>query len=92
VCCRAPNDKSWYKYNDANTGDKTKTLPEGLPNIYAILYHASDNTADTQQNNEREMDWEYIQKILTDEAQCISLAGLIGEYLYVVIIRLTICY
>lgn len=68
ACCRAMADKNWYKYNDSNTGDKLKTLPEGLPNIYAIFYQACGDDV-IGQNTTHELDWEYIQRILAIEAE-----------------------
>lgn len=83
ACCRTQNDKSWYKYNDKNTGDKMKKLPEGLPNIYTIIYQAVDGSDDdVQQHAEREMDWEYVERILADEANCISANAPKSKHLY----------
>jgi hypothetical protein len=67
ACCRAASDKSWYMYNDTNTGGKLKVLPEGLPNIYAIIYQASN---DGRQDDANGSVWEYIQRILALEAEC----------------------
>jgi hypothetical protein len=68
ACCRTVSDKSWYTYNDMNTGSKLKRLPEGLPNIYEIIYQAS--TDGVRQDASTELRWEYIQRILALEAGC----------------------
>lgn len=69
-----PADKNWYYYNDATTGQKQQRLPEGLPNVYAIIYRASDEAGkdDSLWSSRRGMDWEYVQEILTLETGCTS--------------------
>ena len=72
--CRMPADKNWYYYNDATTGQKQQRLPEGLPNVYAIIYRASDEAGndDSLWGSRRGMEWDYVQEILTLEAGCTS--------------------
>jgi len=84
--CRSTTDKNWYAYNDASTGDKLKKLPEGLPNIYATIYQQCDaaeiDTAELCRGDCRDMDWEYIRKIVALEAESTPPTTLNGRKHY----------
>ena len=56
------------------TGEKISKLPDGLPNIYAVIYQACNSNADTESDICRDdingMNMEYIRRILSTKSEC----------------------